>query len=113
MITLESLYFVSTLVVLLSLILLELIRTMFIYELKKRDREVWELLGKPTGYFLSFFLRIDGFKLERFILKRKYLDLNALIVKNIGGMYYLVQIVFLLSVVVFLLLLVYQLIVFD
>ncbi|MFO2262769.1 hypothetical protein QOU41_11610, partial [Pseudomonas aeruginosa] len=55
---------------------LELKRTTFIRILKKEELNTWEKLGRPSGYFLSYLVKIDDFKLEKFIFRKQYNSLK-------------------------------------
>ena len=80
----------------------EYFRTVFISELKKKNNEIWEELGCPTGYFSSYLFKANGFSLERFILRKKYRALGSELSSK-GSTLYAVQIVYLALVALFIL----------
>lgn len=77
----------------IALIVWELYRTRFINILKSEERSTWEELGKPTGFFLSFLVKANGFELEKFVYKKKYMQLSGSKIKNIGSQLYIVQLI--------------------
>ncbi|MCV4058377.1 hypothetical protein OD774_32260, partial [Pseudomonas aeruginosa] len=44
--------------------------------LKKEELNTWEKLGRPSGYFLSYLVKIDDFKLEKFTFRKQYNSLK-------------------------------------
>ena len=84
----------------LAIVVNEYFRTGFILELKKHNYEVWEELGKPSGYFSSYLLKANGFALERFIFNKRYTNLNSSLSSK-GRTLYFVQIVYISMAVIF------------
>ena len=101
----DFLYHSAFVVAGITLVLLEFKRTQFINWLKEKENNVWVSLNRPSGYFLSYLFKIDGFRLEKYILKKEYLDLNDCQLKQAGNQLFVIQIVFFVSIVVFFILL--------
>lgn len=72
----SSLYNIIAVLCAITLVALELKRTTFIRILKKEELNTWEKLGRPSGYFLSYPVKIDDFKLEKFIFRKQYNSLK-------------------------------------
>lgn len=72
----SSLYNIIAVLCAITLVVLELKRTTFIRILKKEELNTWEKLGRPSGYFLSYLVKIDDFKLEKFIFRKQYNSLK-------------------------------------
>ncbi|HBO3800786.1 TPA: hypothetical protein L4T31_002783 [Pseudomonas aeruginosa] len=80
----SSLYNIIAVLCAITLVALELKRTTFIRVLKKEEPNTWEKLGRPSGYFLSYLVKIDGFKLEKFIFRKQYSSLKNKEIRKIG-----------------------------
>ncbi|HCR1640383.1 TPA: hypothetical protein ACQTXZ_006021 [Pseudomonas aeruginosa] len=80
----SSLYNIIAVLCAITLVVLELKRTIFIRILKKEEPSTWENLGRPSGYFLSYLVKIDGFKLEKFIFRKQYNALKNNEIRKIG-----------------------------
>ncbi len=80
----SSLYNIIAVLCAITLVVLELKRTVFIRILKKEELNTWEKLGRPSGYFLSYLVKIDGFKLEKFIFRKQYNTLKNNEIRKIG-----------------------------
>ena len=95
------------------LILLELRRTRFLNLLREQENSVWVCLGKPSGYFLSYLLKIDGLTLEKYIFKKGYLVLKDEQIKKLGKQLFLIQLVTLMFLISALVLFVLQIFVVN
>lgn len=76
-----------------SLVAMELKRAQFITSLREQADSVWDSLGKPSGFFLSYLLKIDGFKLEKYIFKKNYLSLDSEELKKVGNQLFIIQVI--------------------
>jgi len=83
----------------LLLILLELKRTHFVTLLRDQENSVWVYLGKPSGFFLSYLLKMDDLTFEKYIFKRGYLELRTSQFKKIGDQLFLIQLMTLLFLI--------------
>lgn len=80
----------------------EINRTIFIRWLIQYKRELWLDLGKPSGYFLTFFIKAGGFKLEQYVFQKKYVSLGGGKVKLITRMLFFTQFLALFFIMIFL-----------
>ena len=109
----NSLCNITFVLAVIFLIILEIKRTQFIGELKQKQESVWIQLGKPSGFFSSYLFKINGLKLEGYILKRRYSQLNDHQLIQLGNQFFVLEVAFILSIIAFFGVLVYQLATFT
>lgn len=98
-------------VLILVIIVHEYFRTIFVLQLKKHNLNIWEKLGRPSGYFSSYIFKANGFAVERYIYKKEYTELGSSL-RLIGNRLYTVQIVYFFVVAIFIFIIVLQLFIF-
>lgn len=104
----SSLYNIIAVLCAITLVVLELKRTTFIRTLKKEEPNAWEKLGRPSGYFLSYLVKIDGFKLEKFIFRKQYNALENNEIRKIGRQLLYLQSTFLTLIIALIALMILQ-----
>ncbi|WP_329006933.1 hypothetical protein PCP11_10295 [Pseudomonas aeruginosa] len=104
----SSLYNIIAVLCAITLAVLELKRTTFIRTLKKEEPNAWEKLGRPSGYFLSYLVKIDGFKLEKFIFRKQYNALKNNEIRKIGKQLLYLQSTFLTLIIALIALMILQ-----
>lgn len=109
----DSLYGLTFALFSVSLVVLEAERTRFINLLRTQETAIWESLNRPSGYFASYLLKIDGLKLEKYIFTMGFLSLSNSNIKNIGWKLFYAQATFVLLLLVFILMIVVKLTTFQ
>lgn len=84
-----------------SLVFWEFGRTKFIQLLKREERNLWNELGKPSGFFISYLFKRDSFRLEFYIFKKQFLALSNSRLMESGKRLYLSQLAALFAIGIF------------